>query len=85
MPLIPTLLETQILFALQKQAAAAKSPGASLEQTQIEFARDLAIAIDSYIRSATIIVQPGQVVTGVAGPAPVAAATVSPSLPALIT
>ena len=43
-------------------------------------------AIDSYIKTATIIVPPGQVIAGSGGgPAPVVGSTTSPSQPASIT
>ena len=37
-------------------------PRSAAEQSQLELAADLAIAIDSYIRTATVTVPPGQVV-----------------------
>lgn len=77
MPLIKSILEVQILAALQNTA----NSSTSLEDSQRQLAQDLATAIDSYIRTATIITQPGQVVTTPAGPG----VTSTPSLPATIT
>lgn len=48
-------------------------------------AKIIAAEVTTYIKTATIIVPPGQVVTGVAGTFPVVAATTAPSAPALIT
>jgi hypothetical protein len=47
-------------------------------------AKVIADEVTKYIKTATIIVPPGQVVTGVAGTYPVVASTTSPSSPALI-
>lgn len=50
------------------------------------FAEVAAPAIDAYIKSATIVIPPGQAITGAGGgPVPVSGATVAPSLPAIIT
>ena len=48
-------------------------------------AKIIAAEVTTYIKTATIIVPPGQVVTGVAGTFPVVAATTAPSAPAIIT
>ena len=83
MPLVPALLQTQILAALQKASANKTAP---LEVAQLQLAQDLALAIDSYIRTVTVIVPPGQIIAGSGGgPAPVIGATSAPSPPALIT
>lgn len=78
MPLIKPILETQILLALKRQSSSSKS----LEESQLALAKDLATAIDSYIRSALITVPPGQLVIGAAitaaGPSAVTASTTSP-------
>jgi hypothetical protein len=81
MPLVKTVLEGQILAAFQKMTTGEND----LAKAQQDLAKDLATAIDAYIKTATVIVSPGQVVTGTAGPVPVVAATVSPSAPAIIT
>lgn len=81
MPLIKTVLATEIFFALQALTTAGPE---NRELAQIEFADSIASAIDRYIKSATIIVKPGQVVTGTAGPFPVVASTTTPSSPATI-
>ena len=81
MPLIKTVLAKEIYDALQDLT----DSGPELRDiAQIEFAATLAAAIDSYIKSATIIIKPGQVVTGTAGPVPVIASTTTPSSPATI-
>jgi len=85
MPLVSPLLAAQILAAFQKQSAAAASDGYSVAEAQLQLAQDLATAIDSYIRSATIIVPPGQVVTTAGTPVAQTGATVTPSVPAIIT
>lgn len=42
--------------------------------------------VDTYIKSATIIVPPGQLIAGIGGgPAPVSGSTIEPSLPATIS
>ena len=79
--LITTVLEAQILAAFQKMTTGETD----LATAQRTLAKDLATAIDAYIKTASIIIPPGQSVTGVAGPAPVVATTVSPSAPAIIT
>lgn len=83
MPLVPPVLQTQILLALQKAATAP-----DMQAAQMQLAMDLATAIDAYIRTATIIIPPGQLVAVVppAGAPPPAGAgtTVAPSPPALI-
>ena len=81
MPLIKTILATERFFALQ---ALTDFGPEQRELAQLEFADAMAFAIDRYIKSATIIVPPGQVVTGTAGPVPVIASTTTPSSPATI-
>jgi hypothetical protein len=81
MPLIKPLLEQQIFAAFKKLQTTAKDT----ETAQRELAKDLATAIDSYIKTATIIVPPGQVISGAGGGAvPVVGSTVTPSGPATI-
>ena len=80
MPLIKPVLERQIYAAFKKLLASSDQASA-----QRDLASDLASAIDSYIKSATIITPPGQVVTGAAATGgPVTAATTTPSAPAQI-
>jgi hypothetical protein len=74
MPLIKPVLELQILAAFQKMS----NSETNMAQAQQDLAKDLATAIDVYIKSATVIVSPGQVVTGAAGTIPVIASTISP-------
>lgn len=83
MPLIKPLLEVQIFAALQEMFANTSDPP---PVAQRKLAKKLATAIDSYIKSATIIIPPGQatttipgqVVAGAAGPVPVVGSTTSP-------
>ena len=49
------------------------------------FAAIASTAIDSYIKTATIIVPPGQVVTAASAAGPVTGATTTPSAPAIIS
>lgn len=49
------------------------------------FAAIASTAIDSYIRTATIIIPPGQIVATVGSPAAQAGSTTTPSPPAIIT
>ena len=64
MPLVKTLLELQILSAFKKMQTSA----VDTESAQKDLAKDLATAIDEYIKTATIIIPPGQVVAGVNAP-----------------
>lgn len=48
-------------------------------------AKIIADEVTTYIKTATVIVPPGQTVTGIAGTYPVVAATTTPSAPATIT
>lgn len=48
-----------------------------------KFGDEAAIAIDAYIKTANIIIPPGQAVTAGAPPGP--GSTISPSLPAIIS
>ena len=81
MPLFRPILATEIFLALQDLTSAGP---AQRELAQIQFANSMAAAIDKYIKSATIIVPPGQIVTGTAGIVPVLASTTTPSSPATI-
>jgi hypothetical protein len=91
MPLIKPLLEAKILAALQKQTTSR----ADIATVQRELAKDLAAAIDEYIKSATIIIPPGQASSGTSAPGqfvagaspsgPVTAATVAPGIVTAVT
>ena len=91
MPLIKPLLEVQILTAFQKMS----NSGKDIASAQQDLAKDLATAIDLYIKSATIIVPPGQasqgtnapgqLVAGTAGPVPVIASTTTPQIVPSVT
>lgn len=91
MPLIKPLLEVQILTAFQKMSNSSKD----IASAQKDLAKDLADAIDKYIKSATIIVPPGQasqgtnapgqLVAGTAGTFPVIAATTTPQVVPSVT
>jgi hypothetical protein len=86
MPLIKQVLQTQIFQALQKLTSAQQASPTG----QLEFAKDLATAIDAYIKSATIIIPPGQqsagqnapgqLVVGASPSGPVTGATTSPGV-----
>ena len=86
MPLIKPLLEQQIYAAFKKMQTSAKDT----EGAQRELAKDLATAIDLYIRSATVIIPPGQQTAGQTAPGqavlsagatgPVAGSTISPGI-----
>jgi hypothetical protein len=73
MPLVKSVLDAAILQAVEKLYSG--------QSTKVQFAKDLSTAIDRYIRTATIIVPPGQAISNSAGPG----ATVSPSPPAIIS
>lgn len=85
MPLIKTVLESQLLLAFQKQNTALDAATA-----QRQLAKDLATAIDAYIKSATIIIPPGQASIGTSAPGqivlgaspsgPVTGATAAPGI-----
>jgi len=91
MPLIKPLLEAQLLAAFQKQS----SSGKDLISSQRQLAKDLATAIDSYIKSATIIIPPGQasigtnapgqIVLGASPAGPITGATAAPGSVSTVT
>jgi len=80
--LVPTVLQAQILAALQSAAANKTAP---LAVAQAQLAADLAIAIDSYIRTITVVIPPGQIVATAGTPAAQTGATTLPSPPAIIS
>jgi hypothetical protein len=65
MPLIKPVLEAQIFSALQELFNNTSDPPIVAHQ---KIATKLANAIDAYIKSATIIVPPGQVIQGINAP-----------------
>ena len=75
MPLVPTVLQTQIQAAFIK---AFNSKTATPEQMATQLSLDLTIAIDAYIKSAQV--NPGQLVVGSGGgvPGPMTGATTTP-------
>lgn len=86
MPLIKPVLEAQIFAALQKLFNNTSQQPIQAHQA---FAKDVATAIDAYIKSATIQIPPGQPIQGInapgqviagagGGPAPVVGSTTSP-------
>jgi hypothetical protein len=95
MPLVkPTLqkeLNDAFAEAMNKFIDVVKQGGTNdvssnaINQAALVFANKASTAIDSYIKSATIIVQPGQVVTGASPAGPITGATSSPSSPATIS
>ena len=86
MPLIKQVLQQQIYSAFQKLTSL-QQPAAT---AQLELAKDLSDAIDAYIKSATIIIPPGQnsagqtapgqVVVGGSPSGPVTGATTTPGV-----
>ncbi len=85
MPLIKPVLEAQIFSALQKLFNNTSQQPIQAHQA---FAKELASAIDTYIKSATIQIPPGQPIQGINAPGqvvvggspsgPVAGSTTSP-------
>ena len=85
MSLVKSTLTLQIYQALSSLSTAAQAGTLPLPAAQLQAAEAIATAIDTYIKSATIIVPPGQTVTTAGSPAAQSGTTVSPSLPAIIT
>jgi hypothetical protein len=82
MPLLKPALILKIYLAFKS----AQTSALNLDAAQLLLAEELASAIDMYIKSATIIIPPGQTISGAGGgPAPVVGSTVTPSSPAIIT
>lgn len=91
MPLVKPLLEMQILTAFQKMSNSSKD----IASAQKDLAKDLADAIDKYIKSATIIIPPGQasqgtnapgqLVVGASPTGPVTGATTTPQIVPSVT
>lgn len=95
MPLVKTTLELQLKTAFEdamnKFLSVARSGGLNdtsnqaILQAAQEFSGKASTAIDAYIKSATIIVPPGQVVATAGTPAAQTGATTAPSPPAQIS
>ena len=75
MPLIKPVLEAQIFSALQELFNNTSDPPIVAHQ---KIATKLANAIDAYIKSATIIIPPGQVVQGINAPGQIVATSGGP-------
>ena len=82
MPLVKTVLERQIYAAFKRMS---NNTSGDLNGAQKELAKDLATAIGTYIKSATVITPPGQPVATAGSPAAQTGATVAPSPPATIS
>lgn len=80
MPLAKPLLTLQIYLAFKEAQTAPNN-----DVAQLLLAEELATAIDTYIRSATIIIPPGIPVATAGSPAAQAGASTAPSPPAIIT
>ena len=80
MPLVKPLLEAQILAAFQKMS----NGETDLASAQINLARELATAIDVYIKTATVTVPTGQLVTGVSPAGPITGATTTPVVATIV-
>lgn len=96
MPLVQPVLNAALAAAFNAAmqefiAISAQTGNAGVDKSQIAitaasatFARLAAPAIDTYIRSATITIPPGQVVATAGTPAAQTGATTAPSPPAII-
>lgn len=76
MPLVKQLLQLQIEQAFVKLSSGKYDTA----QAQKELAKDLATAIDSYIKSATITVPPGTLVVTAGTPAAQTGSTTTPTI-----
>jgi len=96
MPLVPTTLNTALEQAFDKAMfvfaeTIKNSPqgtdvGDKARQAAAKTFASLATpAIDAYIKTATVIVPPGQVVVAASAAGPVTGSTTTPSAPAVIT
>jgi hypothetical protein len=95
MALIKPTLEKQLNSAfskaMKKFIEVVKGGGAkdisdkAISEAAKTFAADASTAIDTYIKSATIIVPAGQIVAGGSAGGPVTGATTTPSGPAIIS
>lgn len=75
MPLIKPVLEAQIFSAMQKLF---NNTSQQPIQAQQNFAKEVANAIDAYIKSATIQIPPGQPLQGINAPGQVVATPSGP-------
>lgn len=96
MPLVKPTLESQLIAAFnaalkvfmdQMKSSGSSESAVNSARTNAanKFGKDAATAIDAYIKSATIIVPPGQVVATAGSPAAQTGATTAPSPPATIS
>lgn len=81
MPLLKPALALKIYLAFKT----AQSSALNLDAAQLLLAEELASAIDTYIKSATIIIPPGIVVATAGSPAAQVGSSTAPSPPAIIT
>ena len=81
MALVKIVLEQQIYSAFKKMQNSAKDT----ELAQRELAKDLATAIDTYIKTATVIIPPGQIVAGTNAPGQVTVTIAATPLPGSTT
>lgn len=82
MPLIKPVLEAQIFAALQKLF---NNTSSSPIQAQKAFAKDLSTAIDTYIKTATIQLPPGQAIQAISAPGQVVGSPATPPVGATLT
>jgi len=67
MALSKDILQQQIYAALNLMSVKANLPNYTPDQARADAARDIANAIDTFVRSATIVIPPGQAVTTTGG------------------
>lgn len=95
MPLVKPTLQLQLQEAfneamkkfIEVSANGGKTPSqqAALLSASTTFGEKASTAIDAYIKTATVIIPPGQLVATVGSPAAQTGATTAPSLPAIIS
>lgn len=72
------LLAQQIRAALNQARDAGTQSSANSDQIINNLANDLTDAIHQYVTTIIVTINPGQAVTGTAGPTPVTGTTISP-------
>lgn len=82
MPLIKPVLEAQIFSAMQKLF---NNTSQQPIQAQQAFAKDIANAIDAYIKSATIQLPPGQAIQAISAPGQVVGSPATSPVGATLT
>lgn len=82
MPLVKPVLEAQIFAALQELFANTSDPP---PVAQRKLAQKLSTAIDTYIKSATITIPPGQATTGTSVPGQVVGTSPSSTVGVTLT